>query len=76
MELGEGIVFDVNSLYPSVMASCDGQILPYGYPEWFDGEPKVKHGYPLWIACVSCKFKVKERKDIWLCVFPILFFNC
>ena len=61
IELGEGIVFDVNSLYPSVMAACDNQLLPYGNPEWFDGEPKNKYGYPLWVAVVSCRFKIKEN---------------
>ena len=57
--LGEGIVFDVNSLYPSVMNACDGQILPYGKPVWFDGEYKQDVRYPLWIGLVTCMFKVK-----------------
>ena len=61
-KLGEGIVFDVNSLYPSVMASCDGQLLPYGKPVWFDGEPPFGDSHhPLWVASVSCKFKVKPE---------------
>lgn len=57
--IGEGIVFDVNSLYPSVMNACDGQLLPYGKPMWFDGEPKPTDGYPLWVGVVTCSFKVK-----------------
>ena len=60
-KLGEGIVFDVNSLYPSVMASCDGQLLPYGRPVWFDGEPRADAHYPLWVANVTCKFKLKPE---------------
>lgn len=60
-ELGEGIVFDVNSLYPSVMAACDGQQLPLGSPVWFDGEPQERYGFPLWVAVVSCRFKLKEN---------------
>lgn len=59
-EIGRGIVFDVNSLYPSVMASCDGQMLPMYAPEWFDGEPKATYRQPLWVALVSCSFKVKK----------------
>ena len=59
--IGEGIVFDVNSLYPSVMAACDGQLLPYGKPEWFNGEPKLKFPYSLWVAVVTCQFSVKEN---------------
>lgn len=58
--LGEGIVFDVNSLYPSVMASCDGQLLPYGKPEWFDGEPKKNFNRPLWVGMVTCRFTLKQ----------------
>lgn len=57
--LGEGIVLDVNSLYPSVMAACDGQLLPHGLPKWFDGEYEVDPYRPLWIALVTCSFKVK-----------------
>lgn len=57
--LGEGIVLDVNSLYPSVMAACDGQELPYGEPVWFDGAYEADRRYPLWVALVTCKFRVK-----------------
>lgn len=59
-ELGEGVSYDVNSLYPSVMASCDGEILPYGVPKWFYGMPKSDSTYPLWIAQVRCSFKSRE----------------
>lgn len=58
-KIGEGIVLDVNSLYPSVMAATDGQVLPYGEPVWFDGEYEEDERYPLWVAMVTCSFKVK-----------------
>lgn len=58
-DVGEGIVLDVNSLYPSVMAACDGQMLPYREPVWFDGEYVQDDKYPLWIALVTVSFKVK-----------------
>ena len=58
-KLGEGIVLDVNSLYPSVMNSCDGQLLPYGTPKWFFGEYEYDEDMPLWVGCVSCWFRVK-----------------
>lgn len=61
VEIGEGIVLDVNSLYPSVMASCDGQMLPIGKPIWFDGEYQHDKYFPLWVACVNCRFKLKEK---------------
>lgn len=60
MDVGDGIVLDVNSLYPSVMAACDGQPLPYGTPVWFDGEPEEDESRPLWVALVFCRFKVRE----------------
>ena len=60
VELGEGVSYDVNSLYPSVMASCDNEVLPYGRPKWFDGEPQIDGEYQLWIAQVRCTFKLKE----------------
>lgn len=58
--VGDGIVFDVNSLYPSVMYSCDGEKLPHGKPVWFDGEPHPDNLFPLWVALVTCKFKLKK----------------
>ena len=57
--LGEGMVFDVNSLYPSVMWGTDGQELPLGEPEWFDGKYQRDSWKPLWIACVNFRFKLK-----------------
>lgn len=59
--LGEGMSLDVNSLYPSVMASCSGEILPYGMPKWFWGMPDPDDLYPLWIAQITMRFKVKQN---------------
>lgn len=61
VELGEGISYDVNSLYPSVMASMDGQLLPYGKPVWFYGCPKPTEDMPLWIAALDCSFHIKPN---------------
>lgn len=58
--IGEGIVFDVNSLYPSVMNSCAGERLPYGKPVWVDGKPKPSDAYNLWVAEVTCSFRLKK----------------
>lgn len=58
--LNDGVVFDVNSLYPSVMYSCEGEILPIGKPVWFEGEPKSTSYFPLWVAQVTCRFKIKK----------------
>lgn len=58
--LGEGIVFDVNSLYPSVMYGCSGERLPYGLPERFEGRPRPTGSFDLWVAQVTCSFRLRE----------------
>ena len=54
----DGIVLDVNSLYPSVMYYEE---LPVYKGKWFEGEPKPSKSYPLWIACVKLRFKIKPN---------------
>lgn len=70
--VGSGLVFDVNSLYPSVMAAVEGELLPFGKPKWFDGEPEQDEMRPLWVASITCVFKLKSEhvpslqiKDNW-----------
>ncbi len=58
-ELGEGIVFDVNSLYPSQMYI---RPLPYGMPLYFDGEYEHDDEYPLYIQHLRCEFELKDNK--------------
>lgn len=58
-DIGEGIVLDVNSLYPSVMRACDNQALPWGEPIPFEGTPYPTEETPLWIASISTAFHVK-----------------
>lgn len=60
--MGEGISYDVNSLYPSVMASCAGEVLPFGHPVHFTGKPRPDELYTLWIARLRCAFKVKPGR--------------
>lgn len=56
-DMGEGIVLDVNSLYPDAMYNNP---LPWGYPTYFEGEPPVNDMYPLYIVRIRCAFKVKK----------------
>lgn len=56
--LGYGKVYDVNSLYPSVMYE---KLLPYGEPEYFSGEYEYDRVYPLWIQ--SLTFTARIRKN-------------
>lgn len=58
--VGNGITLDVNSLYPSCMASPN--ILPYGRPEYFDGEYQKDAAYPLYVQNLICSFDLKPGK--------------
>jgi hypothetical protein len=57
--LGSGKVYDVNSLYPSVMYD---RLLPYGEPLWSDGKPQRMEGYPLYIMSVTMTATLREHK--------------
>lgn len=60
IEVGNGISFDVNSLYPSVMAASHGEVLPFGEPVYFEGEYVHDPEYPLYIQYVEADFTVKD----------------
>lgn len=57
-ELGEGIVFDVNSQYPWAMRE---KPMPCGLPVFFEGKYKKNKRYPLFIQHIRCEFKLKEN---------------
>lgn len=57
----EGVVLDVNSLYPSVMRSHNNP-LPYGTPVFFAGQYKPDPMYPLYTQMLTCQFELKEGK--------------
>lgn len=56
---GEGVVLDVNSLYPSVMLN---ERLPFGEGIFFEGQYELDTLYPLYIQTISCSFEIKEGK--------------
>lgn len=56
-EIGEGLVFDVNSLYPSVMYDS---LLPYGNPIHFKGDYKHDKKYPLYILEIETEFYLND----------------
>lgn len=58
-EIGEGLVFDVNSLYPSQMYN---RPLPYGNPVFFEGKYEHDEDYPLYIQHIRCEFELKKDK--------------
>lgn len=53
---GAGSVYDVNSLYPSVMRTT---LLPYGDPIYSDGAPRTNR--PLYIASITFTAKLKPN---------------
>lgn len=55
----DGLVFDVNSLYPSVMYYCK---MPYGTPIKFAGKYKEDNIYNYYFQIFSCSFKLKKGK--------------
>ena len=58
-DVKNGLVLDVNSLYPSVMYN---EKLPIGEPVFFKGEYKQDKLYSLYIQRISCSFKLKKNK--------------
>lgn len=54
-----GIVLDVNSLYPSVMYEC---YLPYATPIFFNGKYEYDSIYPIYTQMFKCEFELKEGK--------------
>lgn len=61
-KLGNMVVLDVNSLYPSVMAGCAGEILPYGTPIFYEGEYVPDTLYTLYVQKIKCSFELKPNK--------------
>lgn len=58
-DVGNGVVLDVNSLYPSIMYEKQ---LPYGEGIFFEGKYKSDKIYPLFIQMICCSFKIKKNK--------------
>lgn len=58
-EVGNGLVLDKNSMYPSELRD---QLLPYGTPIYFEGEYQQDDLYPLYIQQIRCAFEVKPGK--------------
>lgn len=55
-DIGEGLVLDVNSMYPGVLKH---KALPYGEPLWFNGEYKQDDIYNLYVINILCEFELK-----------------
>ena len=67
--IGEGVVYDVNSLYPSMMSSKSGNYYPYGMGEYHIGAPPeklFKQQNKFLFMRVRCRFRLKENALPWL----------
>ena len=56
-EVNNGIVLDVNSLYPSVMMY---ESIPISEPIYFKGKYKEDRLYNLYIQVITCSFEIKK----------------
>ena len=55
-DIGDGTVYDVNSMYPGVLKY---KKLPFGEPIYFNGEYKPDPFYDLYVINFLCEFKIK-----------------
>ncbi len=55
--LGKGCVYDINSLYPSVMRN---KPMPFGHPIQFKGKYVEDEKRPLFVQRFRCFFEIKE----------------
>lgn len=58
-DIGDGSVYDINSMYPWAMRY---KPLPYGQPVYFPGEYEPNGMYPLYVQCLICEFKLKPGR--------------
>ena len=57
LDVGEGLIADINSSYPAAMEYCD---MPYGRGIYHEGKYKLTKERPFVILMFSCNFKLKE----------------
>lgn len=67
-----GIVLDVNSLYPSVMYDS---YLPFGTPIFFQGQYKKDEIYPIYTQMFRCQFELKKGKIPTIQIKHSMFFS-
>lgn len=67
-----GIVLDVNSLYPSVMYDS---YLPFGTPIYFTGQYEQDDLYPLYTQMIRCQFELKKGKIPTIQIKKNMFFK-
>lgn len=71
-DVGEGLVYDVNSMYPSVMYD---EYLPYGIPIFFEGQYEEDGEYPLFIQKIKADLVIKKDHIPTIQCKTNMFFN-
>ena len=58
-----GVTADVNSLYPSMMHSCSGNVFPIGKPKWFEKEipDQAWRDNQYFFVRFKCRFFLERR---------------
>jgi hypothetical protein len=77
-EVGAGRVYDVNSLYPSVLYSnINGEkhYYPQGYGVYYKGKYEYDNLRPLYVQHFYCGFRCKPGKLPFIQLHPNLFIN-
>ena len=59
LDIGAGYVLDKNSMYPSKMVK---ELLPVGWPIFFEERYEYDRTHPLYIQRLTCAFKLKKGK--------------
>lgn len=57
LDVGEGLVYDKNSMYPDKMRNYP---MPFGVPVYFDGKYRKDTQYPLYVQSFACSFDLKD----------------
>lgn len=60
--LYNGINVDCNSMYPYILHSSSGSLMPIGHPIPYEGKFIESKLYPLYIQRISCSFHLKPNK--------------
>ena len=68
----DGIVLDVNSLYPFVMYY---DYLPFGIPIFYKGKYEYDDLYPIYIQMFRCQFELKKNKIPTIQIKRSIFFK-
>ena len=71
-DVGNGLVFDVNSMYPACMYN---ELLPYGIPIFFEGEYMPDKNYPLYIQKIKADLVIKKNHIPTIQCKGNMFFN-